>query len=111
MHLTSVMRSYGACGLSGPQIGLPWQIFVIEYTKEHMKTSHEVIRKIHEESIIPLTVFINPELKILEITALNASAEKFSWRARGWSARIAQHEYDHLQVRFPRRNKETYSYL
>jgi len=103
-----------------------------------MKTSHEVIRKIHEESIIPLTVFINPELKILdytpvsyyemcesirgycatvprayevEITALNASAEKFTWRARGWSARIAQHEYDHLQVRSRQRNKETYTYL
>jgi peptide deformylase len=75
------MRSYGACGLSGPQIGLPWQIFVIEYTKEHMKTSHEVIRKIHEESIIPLTVFINPELKILDYTPVsyyeNYSSECF----------------------------------
>jgi peptide deformylase len=45
------MKSYGACGLSGPQIELPWQIFVIEYRKEHTKTSHEAIRKIQEENI------------------------------------------------------------
>ncbi|EZA59348.1 hypothetical protein DMN91_008459 [Ooceraea biroi] len=123
-HLISVMRSYKACGLSGPQIGLPWQIFVIEHTKEHMKMHHEAIRKAYEETIVPTTIFINPELKVLdytpvtcyeacesirgytaavprayevEVTALNASAERFTWRARGWSARLAQHEYDHLQ--------------
>lgn len=123
-HLISVMRQYEACGLSGPQIGLPWQIFAIEHTKHHMKMDHEVISKVHEMEIIPLTIFINPELKVIdhtpvifyegcesirgysaavprayevEVTALNASAEQFTWRKRGWSARIAQHEYDHLQ--------------
>jgi len=121
------MRSYDACGMSGPQIGLPWQIFAIEHTMEHMKTSDEVIKKAHEMEVIPMTIFINPELKVIdhtpiilyegcesvrgysaavprayevEITALNASAEQFTWKGRGWSARIAQHEYDHLQVRF-----------
>lgn len=104
----------------------------MEYTNEHIKTSHAVIRKVYEETVIPLTIFINPELKGLdytpvtcyeacesvrgysaavsrpyevEVTALNASAEKFTWRSRGWSARIAQHEYDHLQVRFRRTEK------
>ncbi|XP_072758982.1 peptide deformylase, mitochondrial [Anoplolepis gracilipes] len=123
-HLISIMRSYKACGLSGPQIGLPWQIFAIEYTEEYMKESHDIIKKVHEMEVIPVTIFINPELKIIdhtsvtlyegcesirgysaavprayevEITALNASAEQFTWRGRGWSARIAQHEYDHLQ--------------
>ncbi|GAB1869430.1 Peptide deformylase [Camponotus japonicus] len=123
-HLINIMRSYDACGMSGPQIGLPWQIFAIEHTMEHMKTSDEVIKKAHEMEVIPMTIFINPELKVIdhtpiilyegcesvrgysaavprayevEITALNASAEQFTWRGRGWSARIAQHEYDHLQ--------------
>jgi len=86
----------------------------------------KTVKKAHEMNIVPMTIFINPELKIIdhtsitlyegcesirgfsaavprayevEITALNASAELFTWRARGWSARIAQHEYDHLQVR------------
>lgn len=124
------MRAYNAVGLAGPQIGLPWQIFAIECTEMNMKKIEESIRKAREMSIVPMTIFINPELKIIdytsithyeacesirgytaavprvyevEITALNASAEQFTWRARGWSARIAQHEYDHLQVRIKRR--------
>lgn len=131
------MRSYDACGMSGPQIGCPWQIFAIEHTTEHMKTSDEVIKKVHEMELIPLTIFINPELKVInhtpitlyegcesirgytaavprayevEVTALNASAEQFTWRGCGWSARIAQHEYDHLQVRF-RKQKNIYIML
>lgn len=127
------MKSYDACGMSGPQIGCPWQIFAIEHTTAHMKTSDEVIKKVHEMEVIPLTIFINPELKVIdhtpitlyegcesvrgytaavprayevEITALDASAKQFTWRGRGWSARIAQHEYDHLQVRF--RNQKKY---
>lgn len=126
------MQAYGACGLSAPQIGLPWQVFAIEYTTEHMNTTDEVIKKVQEMEIIPTTVFINPELKIIdhtpimfyegcesirgysasvprayeiEITALNTSAEQFTWKAHGWSARIAQHEYDHLQVRFREETK------
>lgn len=120
------MRAYDAYGLSGPQIGLPWQIFAIECTENNMKKVEEPVRKTYEMSIVPMTIFINPELKVIdhtpitlyescesiraytaavprayevEVTALNSSAEQFTWRARGWSARIAQHEYDHLQVR------------
>lgn len=127
------MQNYKACGMSAPQIGLPWQMFAIEHTKEHMKMTDEVVSKVYEMEIIPTTVFINPELKIIdhtpimlyegcesirgysaavprayeiEITALNISAEQFTWKARGWSARIAQHEYDHLQVRFKKETKQ-----
>lgn len=126
------MRAYDAYGLSGPQIGLPWQIFAIECTEKTMKGVEESVRKAHEMNVVPMTIFINPELKVIdytpitlyeecasiqgysaavprayevEITALNASAEQFTWRARGWSARIAQHEYDHLQVRVARGKK------
>lgn len=126
----NVMRTYDAIGLSGPQIGLPWQIFAIECTEMNMKGIEESVRKTREMSVVPMTIFINPELKVIdytsvthyegcesirgytaavprayevEITALNASAEQFTWKARGWPARIAQHEYDHLQVRIKRR--------
>lgn len=129
-HLINVMRKYNAIGLSGPQIGLPWQIFAIECTEKNMKGIEESVRKAQEMSIVPMTIFINPEVKIIdhtpitfyercesirgftaavprayevEITALNTSAEQFTWRGRGWSARIAQHEYDHLQVRIKQR--------
>ncbi|KYN03390.1 PREDICTED: peptide deformylase, mitochondrial-like [Cyphomyrmex costatus] len=123
-HLINVMRAYNTFGLSGPQIGLPWQIFAIQCTEEIMEGVEEGLRKTREMNIIPVTIFINPELKVIdytpitlyegcgsilgysaavprayevEIKALNASAEQFTWKARGWSARIAQHEYDHLQ--------------
>ncbi|XP_011700831.1 PREDICTED: peptide deformylase, mitochondrial-like isoform X1 [Wasmannia auropunctata] len=123
-RLINVMRAYEAHGLSGPQVGLPWQIFAIECTEGNLKRIEETVRKAHEMDLVPLTIFINPQLKVIdhtpiilyeecasirgfsaavprayevEITALNAAAEQFTWRARGWSARIAQHEYDHLQ--------------
>ncbi|XP_014487892.1 PREDICTED: peptide deformylase, mitochondrial-like, partial [Dinoponera quadriceps] len=124
-RLIYVMQSYGSCGLSGPQIGLPWQIFAIEYTEKHIKMIDEAVRKAREIKIVPTQIFINPQLKItdhtsinfhevcesirgysavvprayeVEITALDASAQQFTWKACGWPARIAQHEYDHLQV-------------
>lgn len=120
------MRHYGACGLSGPQIGLPWQIFAIEFTEKHAQMIDAEVRKTHEIKIVPTQIFINPQLKItdytsiafhevcesirgysavvprayeVEINALDASAQQFTWKACGWPARIAQHEYDHLQVR------------
>ncbi|XP_071568043.1 peptide deformylase, mitochondrial [Temnothorax nylanderi] len=123
-RLMNVMRTYKMYSLSGPQIGLPWQIFAIDCTEKSMRGIEESVRKAQEMSVVPMTIFINPELKVIdytpitfyekcesirgytaavprayevEITALNASAEQFTWRARGWSARIAQHEYDHLQ--------------
>lgn len=129
------MRGYGAYGLSGPQIGLPWQIFVMEFTEKHMRTHDETVRKTRDMKIVPLQIFINPRLKVIdhtpvafhegcesvrgfsavvprayevEITALNALAEQFTWKASGWPARIAQHEYDHLQVRFTTRSDYIY---
>lgn len=122
-RMINVMRSYEACGLSGPQIGLPWQMFAIEVTEKHMKLDNAV-KKAREMQVVPLQIFINPQLRItdhtsivfhegcesvrgfsavvprayeIEITALNLRAEQFTWKARGWPARIAQHEYDHLQ--------------
>ncbi|KAL0132793.1 hypothetical protein PUN28_000483 [Cardiocondyla obscurior] len=125
-HLTNVMRTYNSFGLSGPQIGLPWQIFVVECTENHMKGVEQSVIKAQEISLVPTTVFINPELKVVDhtpitfyegcesvrgftaavprayevdITALNVTGKQFTWKARGWAARIVQHEYDHLQGR------------
>lgn len=130
--MLTVMRDYGAYGLAAPQIGLPWQIFAIECTKKHLMMIDEAVRKTEEIETFPIRIFINPQLKItdytpitfheqclsiqgfsavvprayeIEITALNAAAEQFTWKARGWPARVAQHEYDHLQVRVRAKKK------
>ena len=38
-----------------------------------------------------------PRYQRVEISALDEKGETVHWSPRGWSARIAQHEFDHLQ--------------
>ncbi len=33
----------------------------------------------------------------IEVTAYNEHGELKTWRAKNWTARVIQHEYDHLQ--------------
>lgn len=122
-HIKKVMWYYGAAGLSAPQIGLPWQVFVVEVTEDDLSIIDPKIRKARQMEQIPLTFFINPRLKIkdheeatfpemcqsvcgytahvsrprvVEIEALDRKGQRFTWLRHGWPARIIQHEYDHL---------------
>lgn len=124
-HLRDVMRKCGTVGLSAPQIGLPWQLFAIEITEESLREFHPYYQN-HNVETCPLTYFINPKLKVtnpekivlyemcgsipdycaevprvkeIEIEAYNRLGEPFCWKAKNWLARIAQHEFDHLQGR------------
>ncbi|CAK9824203.1 Peptide deformylase, mitochondrial [Anthophora retusa] len=124
-HLRDVMKERGAVGLSAPQIGLPWQLFAIEITEKALKQSHSYYRNYNIETC-PLTYFINPKLKVtnpekivlyemcgsipgycaevarvkeVQIEAYNRLGEPFCWKAKDFLARIAQHEFDHLQGR------------
>ncbi|XP_024939122.1 peptide deformylase, mitochondrial isoform X2 [Cephus cinctus] len=124
-HLKDVMKWYNAVGLAAPQIGLPWQIFAVEVTKSHLKSIPKEMRDAQGMEEIPFQVFINPTLRVtdytvlrlpercesirgysadvprskeVEVTALTEKGKSITWIAKGWSARIVQHEYDHLQV-------------
>ncbi|CAK9795915.1 Peptide deformylase, mitochondrial [Anthophora plagiata] len=124
-HLHNVMKKGGTVGISAPQIGLPWQLFAIEITEKALKHFHPYYRMQNIETC-PLTYFINPKLKVtnpekivlyemcasipeysaevprvkeIQIEAYNRLGEPFCWRAKDWLARIAQHEFDHLQGR------------
>lgn len=119
------MRKYKLVGISAPQIGVPLQIFAIEVTNESVKEHDPVYVEECEMEPVPLTYFINPTMKIInpekvthiescgslvgyqaeverarevEIKALNRLGEPFCWQAKAWTARIAQHEFDHLNV-------------
>lgn len=123
-HLANVMRKYGAVGLSAPQIGVSWQIFVAEMTEKQLKDYDKDTIKIRGMEVFPLKVFINPTLKVQDysvlkfpescesirgfvaevpraraviISGLDASGNPSTWEAKGWPARIAQHEMDHLR--------------
>ena len=75
-------------------------------------------------ALVPLKIFINPTLKIIdsnmlafregclsvagysaivprakevEVSGLDDTGNRVTWRVAGWPARIAQHEMDHLK--------------
>ncbi|KAK2588542.1 hypothetical protein KPH14_006321 [Odynerus spinipes] len=123
-QMKKVMKKYNNVGLAAPQIGLPWQVFMIQIMEKHMKEVDESIRNIRGMELVPLQVFINPTMKTIdhkmisfpescasflgynavvprakavEITALNDKGETFTASFKDWTARIVQHEMDHLK--------------
>ncbi|XP_011303025.1 peptide deformylase, mitochondrial-like [Fopius arisanus] len=123
-HLISIMRSHEAYGLAAPQIGVSAQIFAIETTKQQIEECIKTKSAGQPLEIVPLTVFINPKMKIIdyhtnsypescasvfgyiahvpraktiEIQALDITGKEFTWNGHGWPAKIVQHEMDHLQ--------------
>ncbi|XP_062403528.1 peptide deformylase, mitochondrial [Sardina pilchardus] len=121
--LVQVMRRLECVGLSAPQIGVPLRILALEYPKKMLEDSSEASRRARGLEAFPLSVFINPELRVLdgrtavfqeaceslsgfsasvprylsvEVSGLNEKGEPVTWQASGWAARIIQHEMDHL---------------
>lgn len=103
------MKEASGVGLAANQVGEDLQLFVIE-------------PKIAEENGVP-DVYINPEItnrsrdtapmeegclslpdywaeiqrpKKIQIKALDENGKKVRFKARGFLARVLQHEYDHL---------------
>lgn len=120
MKLT--MRGIGV-GLAAPQIGCSIQIAVIEDSEEYQKTIPAELLMLREREPIPFHVIINPKITIDEteyleffegclsvnncmgivprarrvrVECLNEKAEPIVIEAKGWYARILQHEIDHL---------------
>ncbi|CAK1542839.1 unnamed protein product [Leptosia nina] len=121
--LKQVLHKYGSVGMSAPQIGENIRIFVMRITAKQCKEHSPEIIKSRNMYEIPLTVYINPKLKIVdyqkiicaegcesvrsfqadvarykavEVSGLNSQGEPISQIYKGWAARIAQHEMDHL---------------
>ena len=127
--MIKTMRAHQAVGIAAPQIGVGLQVFVMEHTQEHMNRLKEIgftLEDLRQKQmdIVPLKIFINPELKItnskmvafregclsvegfsgmvpraleVEVRGLNENGEGVCWKASGWPARIVQHEVDHLR--------------
>ncbi|CAK1598384.1 unnamed protein product [Parnassius mnemosyne] len=122
-RLEHVLNKYGSVGMSAPQIGVNKRIFVMRHTSKEISYVSPAIVKMRGMSVIPLTVFVNPKLKVIdytkiihaegcesvrsfsadvarykkvEITGYNEEGEKTQQIYVDWPARIAQHEMDHL---------------
>ncbi|XP_060892403.1 peptide deformylase, mitochondrial [Labrus mixtus] len=121
--LVKVMRKMECVGLSAPQVGVPLRILALEYPEKMLEESSSASREVRGLSAQPLRIFVNPQLRVLdgqtvlfqeacesisgfsatvprylsvEVSGLNEKGEAVTWQAKGWSARILQHEMDHL---------------
>lgn len=112
MYLT--MDAAPGVGLAAPQVGIPLRIFVFDW--EDATGSYRdvainptlVLAALEEREADPdsesegcLSVpgerFPLLRCQTATLTALNLSGESYTIHARGWLARIFQHEYDHLE--------------
>jgi len=117
------MREAPGVGLAAPQIGKSLQLAVIEDRAGYISDLSEDELAKRQRAAIPFHVIINPKLTILDkstaqffegclslegyqaivdralnvrVECLNERAEEVTINARGWYARILQHEIDHL---------------
>lgn len=108
------MKHYGGIGIAAPQIGIDWQLALIELMN---------FNRYGEEVSFPLTVFINPRIEYLttdlqgfwegclsvpglrgfverpkkiKVTYWNQNGEEQEIIAQGFLATVLQHELDHL---------------
>ncbi|XP_022824986.1 peptide deformylase, mitochondrial-like [Spodoptera litura] len=121
--LEYVISKYGSLGMSAPQIGVNLRIFAMRHTVKQIASVPGELARLRGMEEVPFTVYINPKLKVVDykkiihsegcesvqgyladvprykavqVTGLNAEGIEKSQVYKDWSARIAQHEMDHL---------------
>lgn len=136
--MRETMRDTPGVGLAAPQVGAPIQLAVIEDRLEYMKDLSEEQLTERQRSPIDFHVIINPKISIFGessaeffegclsvagfaalvrrganvlVNCLNEQAEPVTIEARGWYARILQHEIDHLNGTLYLDRMETRSFM
>lgn len=121
--MRDTMRDAPGVGLAAPQIGEGLQLAVIEDCQDYISKLEPGTVAERERCAVPFHVIINPELtmigsdtvdffegclsldgfsalvrrnKRVRVRCLNERAEPVVIEAKGWYARILQHEIDHL---------------
>lgn len=122
-RMVQSMRDAKGVGVAAPQLGVGMQIVVLEDKEGLMGGLSARQRRERERAPFDLKVLVNPVIKHksddtagfyegclsvpgyvalvdraieVEVEALDRNGEPFTWRPRGWPARIVQHEVDHL---------------
>ena len=122
-QMVIAMRDAPGVGLAAPQIDVGLRVIVIEDREALMSRLSPSELAARGRVPVPLTVIFNPTLRRIgderatffegclsvpgymalverdlevEVTGLDARGAPLTWRARGWPARILQHEVDHL---------------
>ena len=121
--MRETMRAAPGVGLAAPQVGLPLQLAVIEDAPEYHANATPAELAERERQVVPFHVIINPVLTLepgepveffegclsvdgwmalvpraaaVRVDALDENGRDVRLAARGWHARILQHEIDHL---------------
>jgi peptide deformylase len=114
--MLDTMREAPGVGLAAPQVGVSKRVIVVEYAelpdaedqpaptpKQYMLANPEIVRRsrtmvIGTEACLSVPGFTGQVERHTEVTVegLNAHGDQVRIRARGWLARIFQHEIDHL---------------
>ncbi|HEX4386114.1 MAG TPA: peptide deformylase [Myxococcales bacterium] len=122
--MVETMREAPGVGLAAPQVGLGLRMFVMEDKPEYVANLTPEENAERERDAVPLRIFVNPALTPIgdakvgffegclsvegyvgyvqryaevEVTGLDEKGQPQTMRARGWPARILQHEFDHLE--------------
>jgi len=123
-HMVQIMRGTRGVGLCAPQVGVSLQVVCMEFTDQYLKQLGPKKTAQLQMTKLPLTILINPHLTItnnkviteeegclsvggyagrvarataIQIKGINRHGDDEQHDLIGWSARIAQHEIDHLQ--------------
>jgi peptide deformylase len=110
--MIETLREAPGVGLAAPQIDVPLRLIVIEYgedededipPKQYVVVNPEIVRSSDEtelatEGCLSIPGFAGDVNRALEITVKgqNRRGQTVKIKARGWLARIFQHEIDHL---------------
>lgn len=123
-HMIRIMRETRGVGLAAPQVGVSLQVFCMELTDLHLKLLGPEKAADLQMTKLPLTILINPHLSVIDnatitreegclsvggyvgrvaratavqVKGINRHGDDEQHNLIGWSARIVQHEVDHLQ--------------
>ena len=67
------LTRFDGVGLSAPQIGVPLQIMMVQFTQKQINVWSEDVRKKKQMEVLPLKIFINPKLTILDKTQVRSN--------------------------------------
>jgi peptide deformylase len=122
--MRDTMRDAPGVGLAAPQVGLPLQLAVIEDRVEYLKDIAPEVLAERERRPVEFQAIINPRIversqeeaeffegclslagfsalvkrpRAVTVEYLDRTGAERRIEARGWHARILQHEIDHLQ--------------
>ena len=119
--MVETMRDAPGVGLAAPQLGVSQRVIVVEYAEDEEQetpdgqapkpakkrlyavVNPEITRRSEEmvegvEGCLSIPGWAGSVMRHaeVEVKGLNRAGGKFKLRARGWLARIFQHEVDHL---------------